>query len=151
MKGNGPKNASLSFTIFTTFMASGGTVRSAELARSGNGILLTAEPAAFYFGEYPPDFFDFIVIDECHRGHAEQQQTEQHTEIKATPQSPLFVGSHLVVGGLFGPTEYRQLNQQPQPQAAESSRRRAAGRKPAVCAQPSLTEQLDFQRSNDRS
>jgi len=21
-----------------------------------------------YFGEYPPDFFDFIVIDECHRG-----------------------------------------------------------------------------------
>ena len=23
-----------------------------------------------YFGEYPPDFFDFIVIDECHRGGA---------------------------------------------------------------------------------
>src|SRR5205823_6531106 len=21
-----------------------------------------------YFGDYPPDFFDFIVIDECHRG-----------------------------------------------------------------------------------
>src|SRR5260370_35408212 len=23
-----------------------------------------------YSGEYPPDFFDFIVIDECHRGGA---------------------------------------------------------------------------------
>ena len=21
-----------------------------------------------YFGEYPSEFFDFIVIDECHRG-----------------------------------------------------------------------------------
>jgi len=21
-----------------------------------------------YFGDYPPDFFDFIVIGECHRG-----------------------------------------------------------------------------------
>ena len=21
-----------------------------------------------YFGQYPPDYFDFIVIDECHRG-----------------------------------------------------------------------------------
>ena len=23
-----------------------------------------------YFGEYEPDFFDFIIIDECHRGGA---------------------------------------------------------------------------------
>jgi type I restriction enzyme R subunit len=27
----------------------------------------------FYFGEYPPDFFDFIVIDECHRGGANDE------------------------------------------------------------------------------
>jgi type I restriction enzyme R subunit len=26
-----------------------------------------------YFGEYPPDFFDFIVIDECHRGEANDE------------------------------------------------------------------------------
>src|SRR5208282_1147447 len=26
-----------------------------------------------YFGEYPPDFFDFIVIDECHRGGANNE------------------------------------------------------------------------------
>ena len=28
-----------------------------------------------YFGDYPPDFFDFIVIDECHRGGANDEST----------------------------------------------------------------------------
>ncbi len=31
------------------------------------------EPVEGYFGEYPPDFFDFIVIDECHRGGAQDE------------------------------------------------------------------------------
>jgi superfamily II DNA or RNA helicase/predicted GIY-YIG superfamily endonuclease len=31
------------------------------------------EPAEGYFGDYPPDFFDFIVIDECHRGGANDE------------------------------------------------------------------------------
>ncbi len=26
-----------------------------------------------YFGQYPPDFFDFIIIDECHRGGANDE------------------------------------------------------------------------------
>jgi type I restriction enzyme, R subunit len=26
-----------------------------------------------HFGEYPPDFFDFIIIDECHRGGAKDE------------------------------------------------------------------------------
>lgn len=52
-----PKNASVFFTIFQTFMS--GT--DAE----GNPV-----PS---FGEYPPDFFDFIVIDECHRGGANDE------------------------------------------------------------------------------
>ena len=26
-----------------------------------------------YFGEYPKDFFDFIIIDECHRGGANDE------------------------------------------------------------------------------
>jgi type I restriction enzyme R subunit len=52
-KGKVPKNGSLFFTIFQTFM-------------SGE------EP---YFGEYPPDFFDFIIIDECHRGGANDEST----------------------------------------------------------------------------
>jgi type I restriction enzyme R subunit len=31
------------------------------------------EPVEGYFGEYPPDFFDFIVVDECHRGGANDE------------------------------------------------------------------------------
>jgi type I restriction enzyme, R subunit len=58
-QGRVPKNASVFFTIFQTFM----TGKDAE----GN-------PAP-YFGEYPPDFFDFIVIDECHRGGANDEST----------------------------------------------------------------------------
>ncbi len=56
-KGRVPKNASIFFTIFQTFMS--GT------DKDGN-------PAP-YFGDYPPDFFDFIVIDECHRGGANDE------------------------------------------------------------------------------
>ena len=31
------------------------------------------EPVEGYFGEYPPDFFDFIIVDECHRGGANDE------------------------------------------------------------------------------
>ena len=54
-KGRVPKNGNIFFTIFQTFM-------------SGPG-------GAPYFGEYPPDFFDFIVIDECHRGGATDESS----------------------------------------------------------------------------
>jgi type I restriction enzyme R subunit len=54
-KGRVPKNGSVFFTIFQTFTSG----RTDELGR---------EEA--YFGAYPPDFFDFIIIDECHRGGA---------------------------------------------------------------------------------
>jgi type I restriction enzyme R subunit len=56
-KGAVPKNASVFFTIFQTFMS--GT------DQNGN-------PAP-YFGDYPPDFFDCIIIDECHRGGAKDE------------------------------------------------------------------------------
>lgn len=56
-KGRVPKNGSIFFTIFQTFMSG----RDAE----GN-------PAP-NFGDYPPDFFDFIIIDECHRGGANDE------------------------------------------------------------------------------
>ena len=52
-KGGVPMGGSIFFTIFQTFMS--GT----------NG--------APYFGEYPPDFFDLIIIDECHRGGANDE------------------------------------------------------------------------------
>ncbi|MBI5757448.1 MAG: DEAD/DEAH box helicase family protein, partial [Planctomycetales bacterium] len=58
-KGKVPKNGSLFFTIFQTFMC---------------GPPKDGEPSP-YFGEYPPDFFDFIVIDECHRGGANDEST----------------------------------------------------------------------------
>jgi type I restriction enzyme R subunit len=56
-KGRAPKNGSLFFTIFQTFMS---------------GPPKDGKPSP-YFGEYPPDFFDFIVIDECHRGGANDE------------------------------------------------------------------------------
>ena len=58
-KGRVPKNGSIFFTIFQTFM-------------SGTDAEGNSTP---YFGEYPPDFFDFIVIDECHRGGANDEST----------------------------------------------------------------------------
>lgn len=56
-KGKVPKNGHIFFTIFQTFMTGKG--------KDGN-------PAP-YFGAYPADFFDFIVIDECHRGGANDE------------------------------------------------------------------------------
>ncbi len=56
-KGKVPKNGSLFFTIFQTFMS---------------GPPKDGHPSP-YFGDYPPDFFDFIVIDECHRGGANDE------------------------------------------------------------------------------
>ncbi len=65
-KGRVPKNASLFFTIFQTFM-------SGPPADSANREIGAPGKASPYFGEYPPDFFDFIVIDECHRGGANDE------------------------------------------------------------------------------
>jgi type I restriction enzyme R subunit len=56
-KGNVPTNGSIFFTIFQTFMS--GTDKDGK-------------PVP-YFGAYPPDYFDFIIIDECHRGGANDE------------------------------------------------------------------------------
>ena len=58
-KGRVPKNGSIFFTIFQTFMS---------------GPPKDGEPSP-YFGDYPPDFFDVIVIDECHRGGAKDESS----------------------------------------------------------------------------
>jgi type I restriction enzyme, R subunit len=52
-RGTVPTNGSVFFTIFQTFMS----------GKNGSP----------YFGEYEPDFFDFIIIDECHRGGANDE------------------------------------------------------------------------------
>jgi type I restriction enzyme, R subunit len=51
-KGKVPTNGNIFFTIFQTFQTES-----------------TGEPN---FGEYPKDFFDLIIIDECHRGGAKE-------------------------------------------------------------------------------
>src|SRR5690606_30241407 len=55
--GKVPTNGSIFFTIFQTFM-------------SGSDENGNPQP---YFGEYPQDYFDFIIIDECHRGGANDE------------------------------------------------------------------------------
>jgi type I restriction enzyme R subunit len=55
--GKVPTNGSIFFTIFQTFMS---------------GTDAEGKPAP-YFGEYPADFFDLIIIDECHRGGANDE------------------------------------------------------------------------------
>jgi len=54
-KGKVPRNGSIFFTIFQTFMS--------------------GPDGAPYFGEYPEDYFDFIIIDECHRGGAKDESS----------------------------------------------------------------------------
>jgi type I restriction enzyme R subunit len=54
-KGSVPMNGAVFFTIFQTFMS--------------------GPDGSPYFGDYPPDFFDLIIIDECHRGGANDEGT----------------------------------------------------------------------------
>ncbi len=56
-QGKVPKNGSLFFTIFQTFMTEKGDQSLAN------------------FYDYPPDFFDLVIIDECHRGGAKDEST----------------------------------------------------------------------------
>ncbi len=57
--GRVPTNGSIFFTIFQTFMSG---------VHYGKG-----EQPSHHFGAYPQDFFDFIIIDECHRGGAKDE------------------------------------------------------------------------------
>ncbi|MDD4983552.1 MAG: DEAD/DEAH box helicase family protein [Candidatus ainarchaeum sp.] len=52
-KGHVPTNGSIFFTIFQTFMSGPNNTP--------------------YFGQYPKDYFDLIIIDECHRGGANDE------------------------------------------------------------------------------
>jgi len=52
-RGEVPKNGAVFFTIFQTFMS--------------------GPDKKPYFGEYEPDFFDLVIIDECHRGGANDE------------------------------------------------------------------------------
>ncbi len=75
-KGRVPKNGNIFFTIFQTFMA--GNASESEAIEEVHGMAAEDRPAygsKGYFGEYPTDFFDFIIIDECHRGGANDESS----------------------------------------------------------------------------
>jgi len=55
--GKPPMNAAVFFTIFQTFMT--------KVAED--------RPEEFTFGAYPRDYFDLVIVDECHRGGANDQ------------------------------------------------------------------------------
>jgi len=75
-KGSVPTNGSIFFTIFQTFMTN---VKAAKITASDGQLILAAEPKGEYwteqfnFGQYQSDYFDFIIIDECHRGGANDE------------------------------------------------------------------------------
>jgi type I restriction enzyme R subunit len=54
-KGSVPTNGNIFFTIFQTFMS--------------------GPEKTPYFGEYQKDFFDLIIVDECHRGGAKDESS----------------------------------------------------------------------------
>ncbi len=86
--GKVPTNGSIFFTIFQSFMTK--TIENGELKSENDDSIsnsIAAEPkgeyrdnfqlstvnSQFRFGEYPKDYFDFIIIDECHRGGANDE------------------------------------------------------------------------------
>ena len=62
-----------------TALITGKTSLLKQLSRNNQSSRLVDTPVPElvegYFGEYPPDFFDFIVIDECNRGGANDEGT----------------------------------------------------------------------------
>ena len=74
-RGRVPTNGNVFFTIFQTFMCGPD--------KPGPDGRMHPSP---YFGDYPRDFFDFVVIDECHRGGANGESTWR--EILSNTSSP---------------------------------------------------------------
>ena len=90
-RGEVPKNGSVFFTIFQSFMS----------GKDG-------EP---YFGKYEPDFFDLVIIDECHRGGANDESNWRnilnyfsgavHLGLTATPKRKDNTDTYAYFGSLF--------------------------------------------------
>ena len=73
-KGHVPKNGSIFFTIFQSFLTRAQS--NPELEEEDDELVSKENrPEDFRFGQYEPDFFDFIIIDECHRGGANDESS----------------------------------------------------------------------------
>ena len=77
--GRVPTNGSIFFTIFQTFMTNAKVAKKPEIVSVEEPMLAAADPSVEYgnegfnFGQYPSDYFDLIIIDECHRGGANDE------------------------------------------------------------------------------
>lgn len=84
--GKVPTNGNIFFTIFQSFMTEVRNDNDVEediefVEEEKQAFDRAAEPKNSYgepkfnFGEYPKDFFDLIIIDECHRGGANDESS----------------------------------------------------------------------------
>ncbi len=71
-RGKVPTNGSLFFTIFQSLMSDDNT---AELSEDELKTCNEFNEETAYYNQYPKDFFDLIIIDECHRGGANDEST----------------------------------------------------------------------------
>ncbi|SFV88259.1 Type I restriction-modification system, restriction subunit R [hydrothermal vent metagenome] len=70
--GKVPTNGSLFFTIFQSLTANNNTAEAAEIEKDDDQ---GYDKASAYYNKYPDDFFDLIIIDECHRGGANDESS----------------------------------------------------------------------------
>ncbi|WP_202762667.1 EcoAI/FtnUII family type I restriction enzme subunit R [Bathymodiolus thermophilus thioautotrophic gill symbiont] len=71
-RGKVPTNGSVFFTIFQSLMANDNT---AELPEDEERDEAEFDDKIAYYHQYAQDFFDLIIIDECHRGGANNESS----------------------------------------------------------------------------
>lgn len=84
--GRVPTNGSIFFTIFQTFMTSSMDNGELTMENEEGNLSIEADPTSNHqsstvnyqlstvnYQSYPADYFDFIIIDECHRGGANDE------------------------------------------------------------------------------
>ena len=69
-RGKVPTNGSIFFTIFQSLMANDNTAEVEEIEEENT---TDYDTNAAYYNQYPKDYFDLIIIDECHRGGANDE------------------------------------------------------------------------------
>ncbi len=75
-RGKVPTNGSVFFTIFQSLMANDNTAELPENERQDERQdEAEFDDEAAYYHQYAQDFFDLIIIDECHRGGANNESS----------------------------------------------------------------------------
>lgn len=69
-RGKVPTNGSIFFTIFQSLMANDNTAEAEEIEEEST---IEFDENLAYYNQYSKDYFDFIIIDECHRGGANDE------------------------------------------------------------------------------